>query len=187
MPGGLAAPGPTLRIESPGMTSRSTLRPIRRALPGASDPKDNGSRKTSGAESGEIMDHPGRGQLSDGPTGRRPRDLALFLLAIGGHPPRQRARDQQADLAGADLHRRVLDRLASLDPEPEDCEATLVGIVAEFGEPTGPTRGVCLRVLQEWEEARVSPHAWAWLLGEAIEAGGDVPRRRRGRGPEGDV
>jgi hypothetical protein len=117
-------------------------------------------------------------------SSRRPRDLALFLLAIGGGPPRQRARDQQADLAGTDLHRRVLDRLAALDPEPDDCEAALAGIVTDFGEPTGPTRGVCLRVLQEWNEARQSPEVWAWLLSEALEAGEGKPRRRRGRGPD---
>ncbi len=87
-------------------------------------------------------------------------------------------------MAGAELHRRVLDRLAGLDPEPEECEATLARIVAEFGEPTGPTRGVCLRVKQEWEEVRDSPAAWSWLLTEALEAGNDAPKRRRGRGPE---
>ena len=116
--------------------------------------------------------------------GRRPRDLALLLLAMGGGPPRQRARDQQADLAGIELHRRVLDRLAALDPEPGDCEATLARIVGEFGEPTGPTRGVCVRVKQEWEECRDTPMAWSWLLNEALENGAGRPRRRRGRGPE---
>jgi hypothetical protein len=110
--------------------------------------------------------------------------MALLLLAIGGGPPRDRARDQQADLAGSDLHRRVLDRLAALDPEPDDCEAALASIVAEFGEPTGPTRGVCVRIRQEWDECRGSPEAWAWLLTEALEAGEGKPRRRRGRGPE---
>ena len=130
------------------------------------------------------MNHQTGDTPPDAPTERRPRDLALLLLAIGGGPPRQRARDQQADLTGAELHRRVLDRLASLDPEPEECEATLARIVLEFGEPTGPTRGVCLRVKQEWEECRASPIAWSWLLGEAIEAGDDTPRRRRRRGPE---
>ena len=115
---------------------------------------------------------------------QRPRDLALLLLAIGGGLPRQRARDQQADLAGTDLHRRVLDRLAALDPEPDECEAALAGIVTEFGDPTGPTRGVCLRVLQEWDEARHSSEVWAWLLAEALEAGEGTPKRRRGRGPE---
>jgi hypothetical protein len=130
------------------------------------------------------MDRPDVGELSAEATERRPRDLALLLLAIGGGPPRQRARDQQADLAGADLHRRVLDRLASLDPDPKDCEAALVRIVGEFGEPTGPTRGVCLRIQQEWEEARDSPILWSWLLAEALEAGSGEPRQRRRRGPE---
>ncbi len=119
-----------------------------------------------------------------GDDSRRPRDLALLLLAIGGGSPRQRARDQQADAAGAELHRRVLDRLAALDPEPEDCEAALASIVAELGEPTGPTRGLCVRFRQEWEECRASPASWSWLLGEALEAGQGVIKRRRGRGPE---
>ncbi len=117
---------------------------------------------------------------------RRPRDLALLLLAIGGDPPRQRARDQQADLAGGELFRRVLDRLAALDPEPDGCEAALYQIVAEFGAPTGPTRGLALRIKQEWDECRASPGSWGWLLAEALEAGTGAPKRRRKRGPESD-
>ena len=118
------------------------------------------------------------------PAGRRPRDLALLLLAIGGGLPRQRARDQQADLAGADLHRRVLDRLAVLDPDPADCPKALSRIITELGEPSGPTRAICVRVQQEWEECQASEPVWSWLLSEALEAGQESPRRRRGRGPE---
>lgn len=121
------------------------------------------------------------------PDARRPRDLALLLLAIGTGPPRQRARDQQADRAGGELRRRVLDRLAALDPEPGAIEAALASIVAGFGDPTGPTRGVCSQVLAEWEQARVSPGAWPWLLSEAIESAdrdhdrGAGPRRGQRR------
>ncbi len=120
--------------------------------------------------------------------GRRPRELALLLLASFSGPPRQRARDQQADLAGGELFRRVLDRVAALDPEADECEAALFSVVEEFGEPTGPTRGLCVRFLQEWDEFRDNPSAWSWLLNEAIEAGqGVVKRRRRDRGPESSV
>jgi hypothetical protein len=121
-------------------------------------------------------------RIDDG--SRRPRDLALLLLAIGGGPPRQRARDQQADLAGVELLRKILDRLAALDPEPDDFESALARIAAEFGEPSGPTRGLCLGIKREWEECRVSPAAWSWLLSEAIQAAEGVPKRRRGRGTQ---
>lgn len=114
--------------------------------------------------------------------GRRPRDLAMLLLASGDGPPRARARDQQADLAGLALRRCILDRLAALDPEPEELETALAAIVAAFGEPTGPTRGVALAILQDWESARVGPGFWSWLLNEAIEAGRDDRPRRKRRG-----
>jgi hypothetical protein len=115
---------------------------------------------------------------------RRPRDLALLLLAIGTDAPRARARDQQADRAGSELRRRVLDRLAALDPEPGTLDETLATIIADFGEPTGPTRGVCASVREEWIQANSTPQAWSWLLQEALvisDRGGE-PRRRRSRG-----
>ena len=115
------------------------------------------------------------------PGTRRPRDLALLLLAASGDPPRARARDQQADRAGLALRRRVLDRLAALDPEPEDLEPALAAIVAEFGAPTGPTRGVCAQLLQEWDECRLSPGAWSWLLAEALASADRAPSRGTGR------
>jgi len=134
-----------------------------------------------------VEDHRGPSGAGGAPGGdRRPRDLAILLLAMGGGPPRQRARDQQADLAGGDLNLRVLDRVAAIDPEPEECEAALARIVDEIGEPTGPTRGLCVRFKQEWEECRASPGSWSWLMAEALEAGNGVVRRRRGRGPEID-
>ena len=114
---------------------------------------------------------------------RRPRDLALLLLAIGTDPPRLRARDQQADVAGAALRQRVLDRLAALDPEPADLDAALASIVAVFGDPTGPTRGVCVQLRREWDEAVAAPGAWAWLIAEALDRTerGEAPLTGRGR------
>src|SRR4051794_29759090 len=83
------------------------------------------------------------------PGTMRPRDLAVLLLAASIEPARVRARDQQADRAGGALRRRVLDRIILADPEPEEMEATLATIVAEFGEPSGPTRGICAMLRQE--------------------------------------
>ncbi len=117
---------------------------------------------------------------------RLPRDLAVLLLAIGFDPPRARARDQQADRAGGELRRFVLDRVAAIDPEPEELEVTLTAIIEELGGPSGPTRGVCSSFLEEWTQARAVPDSWNWLIAEALErssAEGDQPRRRRLRGP----
>src|SRR5260370_9792521 len=97
----------------------------------------------------------------------RPRDLALLLLASGELLPRQRARDQQADRAGLALKHRVLDRLAALDPEPEDLQATLLQLVEEFGPPPGPTRAIAISVYEEWQAACGSSQLVAHLLREA--------------------
>lgn len=104
----------------------------------------------------------------------RPRDLAQLLLASSDLLPRQRARDQQADLAGLELKRRLLERLAALDPEPENLEAALVELVYEFGPPTGPTRAIATLVRDEWQMALAAPDWVAQLLGEAT-----TPRQRR--------
>jgi hypothetical protein len=100
----------------------------------------------------------------------RPGDFARVLLAAGGGPPRARARDQQADLVGETLRRRVLNRLVVLDPEPESLEMALLAIVAELGEPAGSTRAVCTAIFQEWEMARLSPAYWPFLIDEAMRA-----------------
>lgn len=119
------------------------------------------------------------------PDRRRPRDLALLLLAVGGDPPRERARDPRADLVGMDLRRRVLREVAAIDPEPEAFGECLATIVAEFGEPSGPTRAVATAVWQDWEASRLAPDFWPWLLAEAVISTerGDRPRRR-GRGDD---
>src|SRR5438445_2588988 len=105
----------------------------------------------------------------------RPRDFALLLLASRDLRPRQRARDQRADLAGLDLKRRVLQGLADRDPEPADVQAALLGIVDEIGPPTGPTRAIATSIYDEWQAACISPEWVTLLLGEAIgddKAGG---------------
>jgi hypothetical protein len=97
----------------------------------------------------------------------RPRDLALLLLASGDLRPRKRARDQSADLAGLEMKRRILDRLAALDPEPLELEASLLRIIDEMGPPTGPTRAVALTVRDEWRMACASPEWVMQLIAEA--------------------
>jgi hypothetical protein len=113
----------------------------------------------------------------------RPRDLALLLLASGDLLPRQRARDQQADRVGLDLARRILDRLAALDPEPADLEAVLARIIEEFGPPFGPTRAIAAAVRDDWQAACAAPEWVAQLIGQAVRQGErngeDRPRGRR--------
>ncbi|HYT94657.1 MAG TPA: hypothetical protein VEL76_38430 [Gemmataceae bacterium] len=109
----------------------------------------------------------------------RPRDLALLLLASGDLRPRQRARDQQADTAGLDLKRRVLDCLAALDPEPAELEAALVRIIEEMGPPLGPTRAIATLVRDEWQTACLAPEWILHLLHEGTATQTEKPRRRR--------
>ena len=97
------------------------------------------------------------------PEPPRPRDLAVLLLASGDLLPRQRARDQQADLAGLALKKRVLEEVAALDPEPDELEAALLNIVEAMGPPTGPTRAVAVTFRDEWQALPANP-AWIELL-----------------------
>lgn len=114
----------------------------------------------------------------------RPKDLADLLLAGGELLPRQRARDQQADLAGMSLKREILHRLSALDPDPEQIDAALASIIEAIGEPSGPTRGVSLSIRYDWDAACQSPEFVTYLLNEALRAGaGEVRKGRRGRQP----
>jgi hypothetical protein len=90
--------------------------------------------------------------------------------------PRQRARDQQADVAGLELKRRLLHRVADIDPEAADLERVLIELIEEIGPPTGPTRGVALTFRDEYEAANANPDWLAHLLAEAVE---DRPDGRR--------
>ena len=129
------------------------------------------------------MDRPPEAMNEKEEEQRRPRDLAVLLLAMGTGSPRARARDQQADRAGADLQRRILDRVAAIDPEHDDFAAALTSIVTEFGNPTGPSRAICSQLLEEWTQTLHAEGAWGWLISEALErtGQGDEPRRRRRR------
>jgi hypothetical protein len=113
----------------------------------------------------------------------RPSDLALFLLASGELMPRKRARDQQADVTGLELKRRVLDLLVALDPAPEQLDSALAQIVAELGPPYGPARAICLSVRDEWEAAALVPEFTEWLLDQALRESANPGggRRRRDR------
>jgi len=108
---------------------------------------------------------------SGSPDPLRPRDLAIVLLASRDLRPRQRARDQQADLAGLALKRRVLGQVAALEPGPADLEATLARIVEDLGQPSGPSRAIAALVRDEWQMACASPAWLAQLLAEAVEDG----------------
>jgi hypothetical protein len=97
----------------------------------------------------------------------RPRDLATLVLASGDALPRQRARDQQADLAGSELMHRVLTRLVELDPEAQELPVALEQIVCELGEPTGPARAIALVFQQEFASAAANPDLVVWLIERA--------------------
>jgi hypothetical protein len=111
-------------------------------------------------------------------TALRPSDLALLLLASGDTLPRQRARDQQADAAGLELKRRLLDRLVALDPEPDELDRTLLQLVEEFGQPTGPIRAIARMFAEEWQAAIVSAGWTDHLLNEAMHA--STTEKKRG-------
>lgn len=112
----------------------------------------------------------------------RPKDLAVLLLASGDLSPRQRARDQQADVAGSALKARLLNALVVLDPEPEHLEATLEQLIVSFSPPSGPIRAIAVGVLEEWRAACTSPAFAEWLLAQAVQEGIEATEgRRRGR------
>ena len=66
----------------------------------------------------------------------RPRDFALLLLAAGDVTVRNRARDQQADIAGLAMKRRILEELVAADPAPEEMAAFLFDVHKRFDAST---------------------------------------------------
>ena len=114
--------------------------------------------------------------MSDATEPLQPGDFARLLLASGDLRPRKRARDQQADLAGLVLKRRVLEAIAERDPEPDELEGTLLAIIDDLGPPTGPTRSIALALFEEWRVAAETPGWVEHLLSEAVRGGGDGVR-----------
>jgi hypothetical protein len=114
-------------------------------------------------------------------TDLRPADVATLLLASGELLPRRRARDQQADVAGLELKRRVLDLLVALDPEPGELELALGRIVELIGPPFGPTRAICASVRDDWEAAAMAPELVDWLVAQALRANDTQGEGRHGR------
>ena len=110
----------------------------------------------------------------------RPRDLALLMLASGDTLPRQRARAQHADRAGLDLKRRLLERIAALDPEPALVEETLVQIIEELAPPSGPVRALAIVFREEWQSAYANPEWIAHLLAEAVATSASHPKDQSG-------
>jgi hypothetical protein len=106
----------------------------------------------------------------------RPRDLALLLLSSRDLLPRKRARDQQADRAGMELKRRVLQEIAALDPEPGELQAALMQIAVGLDVPSGPARAIASIVHEEWQMACASPDWVAQLVAEAVAT--DEGRKR---------
>ena len=114
------------------------------------------------------------------PSILRPRDLALLLLASGDLRPRKRARDQQADRAGLEIKRRILEQVLALDPEPEALEAALIKMVDDMGPPSGPIRAVAAVVRDEWQVACSAPEWVSQLLSEAVNNSTDRPKTATG-------
>lgn len=113
---------------------------------------------------------------SDSSNLLEPRDFALWLLASGDVLPRKRARDQQADIAGLQLKRTILNRLIVRDPQPQEFELVLVEIIQEIGPPTGPTRAVATDIRDNWQLACSDPAFVEHLLGEALQQRSDRAR-----------
>ena len=103
----------------------------------------------------------------------------MFLLAAGEILPRQRARDQQADIAGLELKRRVLNMLIARDPEAGELDQALLQIVGEIGPPDGPTRAICTSVRDDWDAAESTPEFVEWLIEQAVREGEGRPKKKR--------
>jgi hypothetical protein len=99
----------------------------------------------------------------------RPSDWAKLVLASGDCLPRQRARDQQADLAGAEMRLQVLKGIVELDPDPPALEAALHKIVHELDAPSGPLRAIAVSLRDDFQATATTPELLAWLKAGASD------------------
>jgi hypothetical protein len=107
----------------------------------------------------------------------RPRDLALLLLSSGEVQPRPRQRGQSPDAAGLALKRRLLQRIADLDPEADHLDAALTRLIDELGPPPGPIRALALGFRDDWQAAPVNP---AWVEQLRAHAAEELERGEQG-------
>src|SRR5215471_16749484 len=103
----------------------------------------------------------------------RPRDLALLLLASEELRPRKRMRSQYPDIAGQELKRCLLQRLADLDPEADNLESTLARLIDELGTPPGPIRALAIGFRDDWLGLASNPEWLEQLREEAARDGGN--------------
>jgi hypothetical protein len=107
----------------------------------------------------------------------RPRDLALLLLSSEELRPRRRKRSQSPDVIGMDQKRRLLERIADLDPEPDALEAALARLIDELGPAPGPFRALAIGFRDDWRALTSNPHWLEQLREEAAREGGGGGRR----------
>ena len=103
----------------------------------------------------------------------RPRDLALLLLSSEELRPRKRLRSQYPDNLGMELKRSLLQRVADLDPDADDLEATLARLIYELGPAPGPIRALAVGFRDDWRVLGANPGWLEQLREEAARKGGD--------------
>jgi hypothetical protein len=86
-------------------------------------------------------------------------------------------RSQSPDVAGMELKRSLLQRIADLDPEPEKLEETLARLIEELGPPPGPIRALAIGFRDDWLGLASNPNWIEQLREEASRQGGGGGRR----------
>jgi hypothetical protein len=82
-------------------------------------------------------------------------------------------RSQYPDIAGLELKRCLLQRVAELDPESDNLDATLERLIDELGSPPGPMRALAIGFRDDWLGLASNPDWVGQLREEAAREGGD--------------